>query len=89
MLRGSSVAIVRAKAGMDEPKKHHRMEDAQNTDELTDTVIPNLERRPRIGPPFLDRPASSLEAERRIETKPPQAACASTTGAATAPRCWA
>ena len=68
MLRGSSVAIVRANAGLDEPRKRHRMEDAQNTDELTDTVIPNLERRPRIGPPLLDRPAPSLEAERRIET---------------------
>ena len=68
MLHGSSVAIVCAKAGLDEPRKRHPMEDAQNTDELTDTVIPNLERRPRIGPPFLDRPASSLEAERRIET---------------------
>lgn len=36
-------------------------------DELTDTVIPNLERFPKIGRPFLDRPASSLEAAHRIE----------------------
>jgi len=39
----------------------------QLLDELTDTVIPNLERLPRIGRPFLDRPASSLEAAHRIE----------------------
>lgn len=68
MLRGSCVPIVRTKAGMDESRKHHRMEDAQNIDELTDTVIPNLERCPRTDPPFRDRPAPSLEAERRIET---------------------
>lgn len=36
-------------------------------DELTEIVIPNLERFPTIGRPFLDRPASSLEAARRIE----------------------
>lgn len=68
MLRGSSVAIVCAKAGLDEPRKRHPMEDAQNLDELTDTAIPNLERCPRIGHPFRDRPAPSLEAEHRIET---------------------
>ena len=36
-------------------------------EELTDAVVPNLERFPRIGRAFLDRPASSLEAAHRIE----------------------
>ena len=31
-------------------------------DELTDTVIPNLQRFPRAGRSFLDRPTHSLEA---------------------------
>ncbi len=30
-------------------------------DELTDTVIPNLERFPGMGRPFLERPARSVE----------------------------
>ncbi|MBP8100376.1 MAG: type II toxin-antitoxin system RelE/ParE family toxin [Burkholderiaceae bacterium] len=36
-------------------------------DELTDTVIPNLGCFPKIGRPFLDRPALSLEATNRID----------------------
>ena len=36
-------------------------------EELTDAVVPNLERFPRIGRAFLDRPALSLEAQNRIE----------------------
>jgi len=36
-------------------------------DELTDTVIPNLESFPKIGRPFLDRPALSVEAVGRVE----------------------
>ena len=31
-------------------------------DELLDTVIPTLEEHPRIGRPFLERPAHSVEA---------------------------
>ncbi|HYD59079.1 MAG TPA: type II toxin-antitoxin system RelE/ParE family toxin [Noviherbaspirillum sp.] len=31
-------------------------------DELTETIIPNLEHFPDIGRPFLDRPARSVEA---------------------------
>lgn len=30
-------------------------------DELTDVLIPNLERFPDVGPPFLTRPAGSVE----------------------------
>lgn len=36
-------------------------------DELTDTVIPNLERFPNMGRPFLGRPARSVEATDGIE----------------------
>lgn len=36
-------------------------------DELTDTVIPNLESFPKMGRPFLDRPALSVEATNRVE----------------------
>lgn len=36
-------------------------------DELTDTVIPNLESFPKMGRPFLDRPALSIEATNRVE----------------------
>ena len=36
-------------------------------DELADAVIPNLESFPKMGRPFLDRPALSLEARNRIE----------------------
>jgi len=36
-------------------------------DELTETVIPNLESFPKMGRPFLDRPALSVEATNRIE----------------------
>ena len=36
-------------------------------DELTDTVIPNLESFPKMGRPFLDRPALSIEAMSRVE----------------------
>lgn len=36
-------------------------------DELADTVIPNLESFPKMGRPFLDRPAQSLEAKNRVE----------------------
>ncbi|MBY4869255.1 type II toxin-antitoxin system RelE/ParE family toxin [Burkholderia sp. Bp9017] len=35
-------------------------------DELTDTVIPNLERFPGMGREFLDRPARSVEAANGI-----------------------
>lgn len=34
--------------------------------ELTDTVIPNLERFPGMGRPFLERPARSVEASNAI-----------------------
>lgn len=37
-------------------------------DELADTVIPNLESFPKMGRPFLDRPALSVEATNRVET---------------------
>ena len=36
-------------------------------DELADAVIPNLESFPKMGRPFLDRPALSVEAMSRIE----------------------
>jgi plasmid stabilization system protein ParE len=36
-------------------------------DELTDTVIPNLERFPRMGRLFFERPARSVEARNGIE----------------------
>lgn len=36
-------------------------------DELADTVIPNLESFPKMGRPFLDRPALSVEAMSRVE----------------------
>lgn len=61
MLRGSSVAIVRANAGLDDLRKRHRMEDAQNIDELTDTVIPNLERAPGLANRFLIAPLHPLK----------------------------
>jgi len=35
-------------------------------DELTETVIPNLESFPKMGRPFLDRPALSVEAMGRV-----------------------
>lgn len=35
-------------------------------DELTETVIPNLESLPKMGRPFLDRPALSVEAMGRV-----------------------
>ena len=35
-------------------------------DALAGTVIPNLEKHPRIGRPFLERPAQSIEARERI-----------------------
>ncbi len=37
-------------------------------DDLTDTVVPNLERHPSIGRPFLAREALSVEARARIAT---------------------
>ncbi len=36
-------------------------------DELAETVIPNLESFPKMGRPFLDRPALSVEAMGRVE----------------------
>jgi len=36
-------------------------------DELTDTVIPNLERFAQMGRPFLDRPAGSVEGSNGID----------------------
>ena len=36
-------------------------------DELTDTVAPNLGSFPKMGRPFLDRPALSIEATNRVE----------------------
>ena len=36
-------------------------------DELADTVVPNLESFPKMGRPFLDRPALSIEATNRVE----------------------
>lgn len=36
-------------------------------DELTETIIPNLESFPKMGRPFLDRPTLSLEARSRVE----------------------
>ena len=36
-------------------------------DELADTAIPNLESFPKMGRPFLDRPALSVEATNRVE----------------------
>ena len=35
--------------------------------ELTDSIIPNLERFPEMGRLFLDRPAQSVEARQKIE----------------------
>jgi hypothetical protein len=34
--------------------------------ELADSIIPNLERFPEMGRPFLDRPAQSVEARQKI-----------------------
>ncbi|HRH71503.1 MAG TPA: type II toxin-antitoxin system RelE/ParE family toxin, partial [Zoogloea sp.] len=36
-------------------------------DELTDTVVPNLGSFPKMGRPFLDRPALSIEGMSRVE----------------------
>ena len=36
-------------------------------DELADTVVPNLQSFPKMGRPFLDRPALSVEAASRVE----------------------
>jgi hypothetical protein len=36
-------------------------------DSLTDTVVPNLQRHPGIGRPFMDRAADSVEVERVTE----------------------
>ncbi len=36
-------------------------------DALTDVVIPNLQRHPRLGRPFLSRAVESVEAERLVE----------------------
>lgn len=36
-------------------------------DELTDTVVPNLETFPKMGRLFVDRPTLSLEARNRVE----------------------
>jgi hypothetical protein len=36
-------------------------------DDLADSVIPNLERYPELGRPFLDQPAQSVEARERIK----------------------
>ena len=36
-------------------------------DELVDTVIPNLERHPRLGRPFPSRPPQSIEATGRLD----------------------
>lgn len=36
-------------------------------DQLADTVVPNLETFPKMGRPFLDRPALSIEAMSRVE----------------------
>ncbi|MBZ0295510.1 MAG: type II toxin-antitoxin system RelE/ParE family toxin [Anaerolineae bacterium] len=36
-------------------------------DVLLETVIPNLERHPRMGRPFLDRPAQSVEGQASID----------------------
>ena len=36
-------------------------------DVLLETVIPNLERHPRMGRPFLDRPAQSVEGQESID----------------------
>lgn len=36
-------------------------------DELAETVIPNLESFPKMGRPFLDRPALSVETMSRVE----------------------
>jgi hypothetical protein len=36
-------------------------------DQLIDTVIPNLERFPDIGRPFLDRPARSVEVRNGLD----------------------
>ena len=44
-------------AQMDAPRQFDAL-----LDELTDTVIPNLQRFPRAGRSFLDRPTYSLEA---------------------------
>ena len=35
--------------------------------ELADSIVPNLERYPEIGRPFLDRPAHSIEARETIK----------------------
>lgn len=36
-------------------------------DELLETVIPNLERYPRMGRPFLEQPAQSIEAQDKAD----------------------
>ena len=36
-------------------------------DALTDVVVPNLQRHPRMGRPFMSRTAESVEAERLVE----------------------
>lgn len=36
-------------------------------DELTDTVIPNLQRFPGMGRPFLERPVGSIEAANGVD----------------------
>jgi plasmid stabilization system protein ParE len=56
---------------LDEVEAFLRERDAQEAfdtllDELTDTVIPNLERFPTMGRPFLDRPARSVEVSNGI-----------------------
>ena len=37
-------------------------------DELTSTVIPNIERFPKMGRNFMDRPARSIEASNGLDT---------------------
>ena len=37
-------------------------------DELTSTVIPNMERFPKMGRNFMDRPARSIEASNGLDT---------------------
>lgn len=44
-------------------------------DELAETAIPNLESFPKMGRPFLDRPALSVEAMNRVEKLRTQLDC--------------
>jgi plasmid stabilization system protein ParE len=44
-------------------------------DELTETVIPNLERFPGMGRPFLVHPSRSVEARNRLESLQNQLRC--------------